>query len=91
MKKALAAEFIGTFWLVLGDCGSAVLANPASTGSRRSRVAGRTSDRGCFGARLGARRSPVVHWEHRLRSMRNLHETGCCRSSTFVSAVILAP
>lgn len=26
MKKALAAEFIGTFWLVLGGCGSAVLA-----------------------------------------------------------------
>lgn len=25
MKKALAAEFIGTFWLVLGGCGSAVL------------------------------------------------------------------
>ena len=26
MKKALAAEFVGTFWLVLGGCGSAVLA-----------------------------------------------------------------
>jgi len=26
MRKALAAEFIGTFWLVLGGCGSAVLA-----------------------------------------------------------------
>ena len=26
MKKALAAEFIGTFWLVLGGCGAAVLA-----------------------------------------------------------------
>ena len=26
MKKSLAAEFIGTFWLVLGGCGSAVLA-----------------------------------------------------------------
>jgi aquaporin Z len=26
MKKALGAEFIGTFWLVLGGCGSAVLA-----------------------------------------------------------------
>jgi aquaporin Z len=25
MKK-LAAEFVGTFWLVLGGCGSAVLA-----------------------------------------------------------------
>ena len=24
--KALAAEFVGTFWLVLGGCGSAVLA-----------------------------------------------------------------
>ena len=26
LSKALAAEFIGTFWLVLGGCGSAVLA-----------------------------------------------------------------
>ena len=26
MVKKLAAEFIGTFWLVLGGCGSAVLA-----------------------------------------------------------------
>ena len=26
MTKKLAAEFIGTFWLVLGGCGSAVLA-----------------------------------------------------------------
>ena len=26
MQKKLAAEFIGTFWLVLGGCGSAVLA-----------------------------------------------------------------
>src|SRR3974390_1803167 len=26
MTKRLAAEFIGTFWLVLGGCGSAVLA-----------------------------------------------------------------
>jgi aquaporin Z len=26
MKKKLAAEFVGTFWLVLGGCGSAVLA-----------------------------------------------------------------
>ena len=26
MLKKLAAEFIGTFWLVLGGCGSAVLA-----------------------------------------------------------------
>ena len=26
MKEKLAAEFIGTFWLVLGGCGSAVLA-----------------------------------------------------------------
>jgi aquaporin Z len=26
MSKVLAAEFIGTFWLVLGGCGSAVLA-----------------------------------------------------------------
>ena len=26
MSKKLAAEFIGTFWLVLGGCGSAVLA-----------------------------------------------------------------
>ena len=26
MSKRLAAEFIGTFWLVLGGCGSAVLA-----------------------------------------------------------------
>jgi len=26
LKKALAAEFVGTFWLVLGGCGSAVLA-----------------------------------------------------------------
>ena len=26
MNKKLAAEFIGTFWLVLGGCGSAVLA-----------------------------------------------------------------
>jgi len=25
-SKKLAAEFIGTFWLVLGGCGSAVLA-----------------------------------------------------------------
>ena len=26
LSKALGAEFIGTFWLVLGGCGSAVLA-----------------------------------------------------------------
>jgi aquaporin Z len=26
LKKKLTAEFIGTFWLVLGGCGSAVLA-----------------------------------------------------------------
>ena len=26
LSKRLAAEFIGTFWLVLGGCGSAVLA-----------------------------------------------------------------
>ena len=26
MKAKLTAEFIGTFWLVLGGCGSAVLA-----------------------------------------------------------------
>ncbi len=26
LKRRLAAEFIGTFWLVLGGCGSAVLA-----------------------------------------------------------------
>jgi len=26
MIKKLGAEFIGTFWLVLGGCGSAVLA-----------------------------------------------------------------
>jgi aquaporin Z len=26
MSKKLCAEFIGTFWLVLGGCGSAVLA-----------------------------------------------------------------
>jgi aquaporin Z len=26
MSKRLAAEFIGTLWLVLGGCGSAVLA-----------------------------------------------------------------
>lgn len=26
MSKKLVAEFIGTFWLVLGGCGSAVLA-----------------------------------------------------------------
>jgi len=26
MSKKLTAEFIGTFWLVLGGCGSAVLA-----------------------------------------------------------------
>ncbi|MCB1993478.1 MAG: aquaporin Z, partial [Geminicoccaceae bacterium] len=26
MQKALGAEFLGTFWLVLGGCGSAVLA-----------------------------------------------------------------
>ena len=26
MKAKLAAEFLGTFWLVLGGCGSAVLA-----------------------------------------------------------------
>jgi aquaporin Z len=26
MTKRLAAEFIGTFWLVLGGCGAAVLA-----------------------------------------------------------------
>jgi aquaporin Z len=28
MSKKLAAEFIGTFGLVLGGCGSAVLAAP---------------------------------------------------------------
>ena len=27
MSKRLTAEFIGTFWLVLGGCGSAVLAS----------------------------------------------------------------
>ena len=26
MSRKLTAEFIGTFWLVLGGCGSAVLA-----------------------------------------------------------------
>jgi len=26
MSKKLTAEFIGTFWLVLGGCGAAVLA-----------------------------------------------------------------
>ena len=26
LTKKLGAEFIGTFWLVLGGCGSAVLA-----------------------------------------------------------------
>jgi aquaporin Z len=26
MMKKLAAEFVGTFWLVFGGCGSAVLA-----------------------------------------------------------------
>src|SRR5512144_2625979 len=26
MSRRLAAEFVGTFWLVLGGCGSAVLA-----------------------------------------------------------------
>lgn len=26
LTRKLAAEFIGTFWLVLGGCGSAVLA-----------------------------------------------------------------
>ena len=26
MSRKLAAEFIGTFWLVLGGCGAAVLA-----------------------------------------------------------------
>lgn len=26
MKSRFAAEFVGTFWLVLGGCGSAVLA-----------------------------------------------------------------
>src|SRR4249920_1570214 len=26
MSRSLAAEFVGTFWLVLGGCGSAVLA-----------------------------------------------------------------
>ena len=26
LAKKLGAEFIGTFWLVLGGCGSAVLA-----------------------------------------------------------------
>ncbi|TGU12681.1 aquaporin, partial [Mesorhizobium sp. M2D.F.Ca.ET.153.01.1.1] len=26
MGKRLSAEFLGTFWLVLGGCGSAVLA-----------------------------------------------------------------
>ena len=26
MSKRLAAEFFGTFWLVMGGCGSAVLA-----------------------------------------------------------------
>ena len=44
MTPKLAAEFLGTFWLVLGGCGSAVLAaafpNSASASSAcRSRSA----------------------------------------------------
>ncbi|MEZ4719092.1 MAG: aquaporin [Caldilineaceae bacterium] len=39
MKK-YAAEFIGTFWLVLGGCGSAVLAaGVADVGIRLARLA----------------------------------------------------
>lgn len=34
--KALAAEVIGTFWLVLGGCGAAVLAADFGTGSNGS-------------------------------------------------------
>ncbi len=33
MSKALGAEFFGTFWLVLGGCGSAVLAAAFPEGS----------------------------------------------------------
>ena len=29
MTRKLAAEFIGTAWLVLGGCGAAVLASPS--------------------------------------------------------------
>jgi aquaporin Z len=32
MRKALMAEFMGTFWLVLGGCGSAALATGISSG-----------------------------------------------------------
>jgi glycerol uptake facilitator-like aquaporin len=33
MSKKLVAEFIGTFWLVLGGCGSAVLAAAGGNGT----------------------------------------------------------
>ena len=34
ISKRAAAEFIGTFWLVLGGCGSAVLAAKFLDGAR---------------------------------------------------------
>lgn len=40
LANRLAAEFIGTFWLVLGGCGSAVLAASSPT-----------SGSGCSGCR----------------------------------------
>src|SRR5690606_33476906 len=70
MTKKLAAEFIGTFWLVLGGCGSAVLAahfggdgNPLGIGFHGGALAiGLTGLTGAYalGHSSGAHFNPAV-------------------------------